>query len=409
MSRKPKLGSIYQRGSVYWVKYYRAGRAVRESSKSEKFEDAERLLKRRQGEVVTGKFAGLGPERIRFAELAEEVINDYRINDLSSLDHVRRRLRLHLLPTLGQVRAAELGTGAIKRYIAQRRREEASNATINRELAIVKRAFRIAARAEPPMVARVPHIPMLEEHNVRKGFVEHDVYLRLRDELPEDLRPLFVVAYYTGARVGELKALQWGQVDLAASRITLEPGTTKNREGRSLPIYGEMSDWLRKLKAERDRSRPNCPFVFQREGSPIKNFRKSWAGACERAEVSGKLFHDLRRTAVRNMVRAGIPEKVAMQISGHKTRSVFDRYNIVCDRDLTAAAERMEQHMARMGTITGTVRENQGKTAADELSQIVYYDGAGGGGRTHMTSEGRGILSPVRLPVPPLQRELIRG
>jgi integrase len=109
-----------------------------------------------------------------------------------------------------------------------------------------------------------------------------------------------------------------------------------------------MREWLLMQQEIRATSFPDCQYVFQRAGKPIKNFRKAWADACVRAGVPGLLFHDLRRTAVRNMVRAGIPEKVAMQISGHKTRSVFDRYNIVSDRDLADAAAKMEQHVASM-------------------------------------------------------------
>jgi integrase len=188
---------------------------------------------RRQGEIVTGRFGGLEPERVRMKDLFDAVLSDYRDNDRSSLAHVERRLRLHLLPAFADVRAAEFGTFQVKKYASDRRREEASNATINRELSIVKRALHLAARADPPQVWRVPHIPMLEENNVRKGFLEHLAYLRLRDALPEEVRLLFVVAYHVGCRKGELLRIEWPQVDLQARRIRLEPGTTKNKEGRT--------------------------------------------------------------------------------------------------------------------------------------------------------------------------------
>jgi integrase len=339
---------------MWWIKFHRCGQAFRESSDSENYGDAERLLKRRLGEVATGRFAGLGPERIRFRELAEEVLSDYRDNDRSSVGHVERRLKLHLLPAFGEIRAADFSTAHVRRYINARREQGASNATINRELAIVKRGFYLSAQSDPPRVLRVPHIPMLEENNVRTGFLEHDAYLRLRDELPEEIRPLFVIGYCTGARKGELLSLRWDQVDLVANRITLEPGTTKNREGRTLPVYGEMREWLLIEREIRDAQHPDCLYVFRRASKPVRNFRKSWAEACKRAGTPGLLFHDLRRAAVRNMIRAGIPEKIAMQISGHKTRAVFDRYNIVSDRDLSLAAERMQRHLEGLGTILGT-------------------------------------------------------
>src|SRR4030095_15293657 len=118
------------------------------------------------------------------------------------------------------------------------------------------------AQWDPPKVGRVPHIPMLEENNVRKGFLEHEVYLKLRDALPVYLRPLFVVAYHVGCRRGELLKIEWSQVDWAAKRIRLEPGTTKNKEGRTLPIYGEMREWLEMQRQIRDAHYPNCLSVF---------------------------------------------------------------------------------------------------------------------------------------------------
>jgi len=195
---------------------------------------------------------------------------------------------------------------------------------------------------------------MLREDNVRKGFLGEADYRKLRDALPEELRPLLVVAYYTGARSSELKALKWDQVDLEAKRITLHPGETKNQEGRSLPIYGEMLAWLEMAKAARDESFPACRWVFHRKGAQIKTIQTTWQKVTIACKLDGLLFHDLRRTAVRNMVRAGIAEKVAMQITGHKTRAIFDRYNIVSDRDLSEAAAKMERTEMPMGTIMGT-------------------------------------------------------
>ncbi len=371
MARKPKLGSIYQRGGVWWVKYHRDGKSYRESSQSKAYTAAEGLLKRRLGEMVTGKFAGLAPERIRVRELLEDVLTDYKDNGRHTADQVSRRLKLQLVPAFGNIRAADFGTAHLRRYIAARRKEEAANATINRELAIVKRAFNLGAKSDPPKIVRVPHIPMLDENNVRKGFLEHEAYRTLRDALPEEIRALFVVGYHIGARVGELRGLRWDQVDFRAARITLDPGTTKNKEGRTLPIFGEMREWLMIEKNIRDAKFPQCRSVFRRRDKPIKTFVKSWITACDAAGVPGLLFHDLRRTAVRNMIRAGIPEKVAMQISGHKTRSVFDRYNIVSDRDLTEAAAKMTTHLESLGTILGTVEDTGVRNAVEQIAKLL--------------------------------------
>lgn len=353
--RKPKLGSIYQRGAIYWIKYYRSGQPFRESSRSDSYEQAERLLKLRNGEIVTGRFAGLTPERIRLSDLFDDLVEDYRINRRASLPHMESRLKNHLRPALETVRVADFTTHLVKRYRAKRLEAGAAPATINRELEIVERSFRLAAQCDPPKVARVVHTPMLKEDNVRTGFLDDSGYVRLRQELPEYLRPLFVVAYHVGCRLGELLSMQWPQVDFNLRVITLMPGTTKNKKGRKLPIYGEMPHWLSMAKEMGEARFPTCPQVFNHDGQPIADFRKAWASACDRAKVSGLLFHDLRRSAVRNMRLAGVPENVAMEISGHKTRSVFDRYNIISPRDLKDAAERMEKRLnAGLGTILGT-------------------------------------------------------
>jgi integrase len=381
--RKRGFGSVYQqkkRGAdgqmamlpTWWIKYSKAGRVYRESSGSYDQREAEKLLKRRLGEVVTGKFAGLEPERIRIRELTAEVLSDYENNDRSSRGHVERRLNLHILPVLGDIRAADFGTSDLKRYIAMRRREKASNASINRELAILKRGFHLGAENDPPRVCRIPHFPMLEENNVRKGFLEQEAYQKLRDALSPGVQLLFIVAYHVGCRRGELLKVRWSHVDLNAKRIRLEPGTTKNKEGRNLPIYGEMLERLRIEKEVRDSRFPTCQHVFRRGGAPIKNFRKSWESACVAVGLDGLMFHDLRRTAVRNMVRAGIPEKTAMAISGHKTRSVFDRYNIVNDRDLTDAAVRMEQHLKSLGILSGIPeKQEQVENAGQKPTRLL--------------------------------------
>ena len=343
--RKPRTGSIYARGGMYWIKYYRRGQPFRESSHSDIYEEAERLLKKRQHEVVTGKFAGLGPERVRMSDLFADVLEDYRVQKRASADDVDSRIRVHLNPAFGETRAADLSTQNLKRYISSRREVEAADATINRELAIVRRAFTLAATSDPPKVNRIIKVPRLNEDNVRCGFLEHERYIKLRNELPPHARLLLIVGYHTGIRVGELRRIRWDQVDFGASEIRLSGPQTKNRRPRTLPIYGEMREWLLMAKEERDQGWPTCEWVFAKNGHEVGDFRKVWEPACKRAGVPGLLFHDLRRSAVRNMERAGVPRKVAMEISGHRTESVYRRYDIVNKRDLLSAAEKLQRYL----------------------------------------------------------------
>jgi len=201
--------------------------------------------------------------------------------------------------------------------------------------------FNLAAESTPPKVARVPHIPMLSENNTRKGFFEHDEFLMVRNALPEHLKGFITFAYKSGWRLSEISDIQWCQVDMKQGIARLEVGETKNDEGRTIYMDKEMKAILKKQFINR---RLGCPYVFHRDGHKIKEFRKSWATACKKAGIGKRFFHDFRRTAVRNMVRAGIPERVVMMISGHKTRSVFDRYNIVNSEDLRQASKKMESY-----------------------------------------------------------------
>jgi hypothetical protein len=202
---------------------------------------------------------------------------------------------------------------------------------------IIRRGFTLGRQSEPPLVHRVPYIPKLEEDNVRQGFLEPEQYEKVLEKLPQRLKALFVCAYHVGSRSGEIRKIQWPQVDFDARLIHLSARQTKGKAARSLPIYGDMERWLRKQEEGRA---PDCPWVFSFRGRAIGDHLRGWRKACEAAGVPGLLFHDLRRSAVRNMKRAGVQDKVAMQISGHKTRAVFDRYNIIDEGDLARISHR---------------------------------------------------------------------
>ena len=377
-----KDGHIYKRGDIYWIKYYREGKPYYESSKSTKEVESKRLLRKRLGQIAEGAFFGLRPAKVRFEALADDFLNDYLINGKRSLDKAQRSVK-HLHSFFGGIRAMDITTDKVRAYIKARQEDGYANAAINRELAALKRMFNLALQQSPPKIPHKPYIPMLQERNVRTGFFEHDEFMALRAALPITLRSVVTFAYYTGWRKQEILGLTWDRVDLHASIVRLDPGTTKNQEGRTVYLDGDVREIVLGLKAERDALFPLCPWVFHRQERRIKDFRDAWQSACQAVGLTGKLFHDFRRTAVRNMVRAGIPERVAQQIAGHKTRSVFDRYHIVSGSDLREAARRHTRYVSGV-TVTKMVTASDVDNFLEEVQkrEVLEKEGAGGRNRT---------------------------
>ena len=180
------------------------------------------------------------------------------------------------------------------------------------------------------------------------------------------------MAYHTGMRKEEILSLQWLQVDLIEGKITLKPEDTKNSESRVIFMEGDLLEVIKFQKALKNSKYSNCPYVFFGEqGEKIKDYRSAWDTACKKTGLEGKLFHDFRRTAIRNMVRAGVPERVAMMVSGHKTRTVFERYNIVNEDDLKKASKKVTEYHKERAAITNG--HNLGTVKAQE-TQIVIDD-----------------------------------
>jgi hypothetical protein len=199
-------GTIYRRGKIWWMQYYIRGRLVQETTGFTQKADAENLLKQRIGEAAAG--LRVGPERATIADLCSLVMEDNRLRNLRDARHVECRYKANVAPVLGCLLASRFGQAQVRQYIAGRRSADASNATINRELAIVRRGFKLGAREDPPLAQRQVSIPVLEEDNVRQGFVEQDQYEKLLEELPANLKALFVCGYHTGPRKNELRRIQ---------------------------------------------------------------------------------------------------------------------------------------------------------------------------------------------------------
>lgn len=343
----------YLRGKIWWIKYYVPGDRTprRESSKSTSKNDAIRLLNQRRSEIDTRQLTATDAT---VSDLLQLYLQDQKKQKRKSLKQAEGYVRLHLSPAFGKVKAASLTTTMIDRFIEQKRSQQYRDASINRMLEALRRAFKLGLEAVPPLATSSPKIELLEEDNVREGFLEHSDYVRLRDLLPDHQRLILVIGYHLGLRRGEILQLRWDQVDWQHNVIRLERKQTKSKKARIAPLYGELRGWLEMARSKQD---AGCSFIISYDGHAISEVKTAWNTARRKANLPEALIHDLRRTAVRNMVRAGIPDRTAMLISGHRTRSMFDRYNIVDERDIVQAGYRLEQYMEglrKVGTGIGT-------------------------------------------------------
>lgn len=344
---------VLRETKVWHLKFYSRGRAVELSTGTEDLEQARRILHEKMAAAIRMRAHGGEPARVYVGHLLDLLIESYRFHRRRSLYDTELRVEKHLRPLLGGVLVEALTSARIRQYVEQRQREAAASATINKELAFLRHALRLGAAEDPPLVLRVPHVRLLPVSNAREGTLTHEQYRAVRDLLPPYARIALVIAYHTGARKGEIVGIRREHIDLAKRRILIPAAAAKNGAARYLVVYGDLAAELEMALAALE---PSCPYLLQetvggKRGRPkrtvrVESFTKAWVAACKGAKVEGALFHDLRRTAVTNMIEAGLSEREAMAISGHKTRSVFDRYHIVSDRRLREMGAKLEGHLA---------------------------------------------------------------
>jgi integrase len=367
--RKPgNEGGVYLRGETWWIRYCGPRRdgtwgEIRESAadtraKAEKVRK-ERLLGVENHKRGIRKFQGPQQEKATVGELLDNLQRDHETRRLKAI----RETKNHIKPVrefFGFDRAVRVTTARIEDYIAHRREEDdAADATIDNETGILHRAFKLAAEAG--LVAWVPKVPRLVKGhaNAREGFVERAQHERILPELPSQvLRDWAIWAYGTGMRFGSMQALTWSGYNRETGTFRLPHKSSKTGRGLVLKLQKspELAGVIERRLADR---MPGCDLVFHRRGQRVGEFYTTWCRALERAKLPHFTIHDYRRTAVHNMVAAGIPERVAMAISGHLTRAIFDRYNIVQERDLDDAMEKRTAYEATL-----PVGENVGRVAS---------------------------------------------
>lgn len=366
-------GRTFQRSQVWWIAYYapKDGRSVelREPAIISDRDDApprparteteaRRALKRRLQEVAVHKagvqqFQGPAKERVPLEDLLRAMERDYEVRGLRSLPALRSHLA-HVRDYFNGDRAASVTTDRLREYVTHQQGEGMSPQSIHHQLKAIRRAFRLAGTAS----AFMPKIPIIAVTNARQGFIERADFEALVASMGEmrgrgkdkrfvpdsDLQDFTAFAFWTGMRKGELAKLTWKAVTRGKPwTLRLAPGTTKTGKGRVLVLVGP----LREIIERRDKARRlDCEAIFHRDGLPIVEFRKAWATAVKRAGLRGLLFHDLRRSAIRNMVRAGVTQTVAMKISGHTTEAVFRRYDITSEADIGDAIAKTTEYVS---------------------------------------------------------------
>ena len=370
MSKKSRrgrgTGSVFKKKrSPYWYIRYRdaRGRRLTESSRSLTKADAERQLRERLQRVDRGE--NPSPHRVTFDQLLKDMILDREVRGCRSRPPVKR-----LIEAFGSMRATMINGSAILAYETKRLKADgAARATVNQELASLRRMFNLGVDNGLLLPSQMPRIKTPNPRNARQGFFEEADFAAILEELPEYLIPPISFGYFTGWRVrSEVLPMRWSQVDFHSGMVRLEPNTTKNNEGREFP-FAALPGLNHLLEQQRERTRSLeketsriIPWVFHRKGERIRGYRSQWETAREaasraapddatglpRVDLGDRLVHDLRRTAVRNLERAGVPRSVAMKLTGHKTEAVYRRYAIVAKSDLEEGVAKLAKlHGAR--------------------------------------------------------------
>jgi integrase len=361
-------GLIKIRGCRFWyAQFYREGRQTRVSTKTEVKEEAKKTLRRLMGDTERGIVPEVEMRKTRYADLRAALLQNYVERGNKSLQTMAdgsetiwglKPLDEHFgykvkngEPENPGLPLPQITTDAAREFARKRLDDGVSNDTVNGSLRLLRRMLILAH--EDKKIQVVPKIRLLKGNPARKGFLAKEQFNSLVSFLPAKLKPLITFLYFCGVRLGEAEQIDWSQIDLKAALIRLEEDQTKNSEARTIPLPDVLVKMLSKIE-------PKEGTVFD-----TTNLRKAWQKACvaaglgtftevdEKADkrYTGLIIHDLRRSAIKNLMKAGVNEKVAMKISGHKTRDVFDRYHIVDTEDVVEAMRRVQTVPRRRGNL----------------------------------------------------------
>jgi len=360
---------LYKRpeSAIWWTRISVGGKRLRLSTGCTSEQEAARWAKAKEGALVTGTASAetIRSDKTKWEEARADLLTHYTATGTRDVVEVAPRLA-HVDAYFSGRKLQGIGPADSTAYAKRRQEAGAANATINRELAVLGRALRLAY--EHGKLQRLPILRKLKEAAPRSGFFESEQYASVRKHLDPDAAVACDLAYTFGWRMrSEVLTLEWRRVDLKVGTLRLDMGSTKNDDGRVVYLTPALVKALTLQRASvRDlekRLGRIVPYVFphftgaKRQsvglrhvaviGDRVKDFRRQWARACKLAGCPGMLRHDFRRTAVRNLERKGVSRSVATKITGHKTEAVYRRYAIVSDGDLREASAKLAQEASR--------------------------------------------------------------
>jgi integrase len=343
-------GSLYRRrGSPFWwMKFYLNGKPVRETTEETSERAAGKALRKRITALEAGQ-ASIEFRGLRVADLVPLIERDYADRQQRSWARVEYAWRCHLEPFFAQRRIEELGSDDRDDYVDKRQDEEASNSTISRELSYLNRMLELGRQTTPRKVTNPFKFKRLTEGNPRQGFVTPEQLQKftkachISKNSSRDQRhyaALAILGYHLGWRSKELRDIKVRQVEPETKSIRLYRSQSKNKAGRLMKLPAECWEIVARYMQGKN---PDDYLITRSNGFPILSMKDGWREIAKRAGLPGMLFHDLRRTAARNMLRTGVSASVVMEILGWKSFAMLQRYDIVSEADLAIAAEKLDE------------------------------------------------------------------
>jgi integrase len=348
--RERGRGRIYLRGKTYWIAYSFRGNVIRESAKTEDPKKAVKFLDQRLKRRDAKGRAFIDPskeEKWTLDDLEARIKAEYIRKKNRSFDVVERCLK-HVKSHFPFHRLVDIDKTEIHNYQQARLDQGAERSTVNLECAYLRFGLRIMFSAGE--ISELPQIKLLEGENVREGFLNRPEFdaiceeLRRNKRVKDDVIDIVRFLYNCAWRKGEAQKLEWSKFDPYDWVFRLSRKDEKTKSPRTLTLVGENREIIERRLAKR---LPECPYVFHRNGKPIKRFDRAFNSACKEAELTGIVPHDMRRSAIRNFTKAGVGESEGMSISGHRTNSTYKRYNIIDENLQRQSLERVHEHQQR--------------------------------------------------------------